>query len=52
GQVNGLHNEYGRLLLKERKWANYEQTLSILRAKVEGLESKRERLKASEIQVL
>ncbi|GKF87159.1 hypothetical protein Tco_0258036, partial [Tanacetum coccineum] len=52
GQVNGLHNEYGKLLLKESKWANYEQTLSILRAKVEGLESERERLKASEIQVL
>ncbi|GJR70127.1 hypothetical protein Tco_0016192 [Tanacetum coccineum] len=33
GQVNGLHNEYGRLLLEERKWANYEQTLSILHAK-------------------
>ncbi|GKC67416.1 hypothetical protein Tco_1100014 [Tanacetum coccineum] len=42
GQVNGLHNEYGRLLLEERKWANYEQTLSILHAKVEGLESKKE----------
>ncbi|GJR76063.1 hypothetical protein Tco_0088428, partial [Tanacetum coccineum] len=27
GQVNGLHNEYGRLLLEERKWANYEQTI-------------------------
>ncbi|GJZ04098.1 hypothetical protein Tco_0537373 [Tanacetum coccineum] len=35
-----------------RQAANYEQTLSILRAKVEGLESERERLKASEIQVL
>ncbi|GKC13952.1 hypothetical protein Tco_1010734, partial [Tanacetum coccineum] len=52
GQVNGLHNEYGMLLLKERKLANYEQTLSILYAKVKGLESERERLKAFEIQVL
>ncbi|GJS98561.1 hypothetical protein Tco_0819731 [Tanacetum coccineum] len=51
GQVNGLHNEYDMLLLKERKWASYEQTLSILHAKVECLESERERLKASEIQV-
>nr|GEY83068.1 hypothetical protein [Tanacetum cinerariifolium] len=51
-QVNGLHYEYGRLLLEERKWANYEQTLSLLRAKVEGLKSEREILKASEIQVL
>ncbi|GJR68599.1 hypothetical protein Tco_0014664, partial [Tanacetum coccineum] len=33
GQVNGIHNEYGRLLLAERKWANYEQTLSLIRAK-------------------
>ncbi|GKC05859.1 hypothetical protein Tco_0997469 [Tanacetum coccineum] len=32
--------------------AKYEQTLSILHAKVEGLESERERLKASKIQVL
>ncbi|GKA40463.1 reverse transcriptase domain-containing protein [Tanacetum coccineum] len=52
GHVNGLHNEYGRLLLKKRKWANYEQTLSILHAKFEGHEFERERLKASEIQVL
>ncbi|GKB07084.1 hypothetical protein Tco_0835317 [Tanacetum coccineum] len=50
--VNGLHNEYGRLLLEKRKCANYEQTLSILHAKVEGFEFERERLKASEIQVL
>ncbi|GKC92814.1 hypothetical protein Tco_1158256 [Tanacetum coccineum] len=33
GQVNGLHNEYGRLLLEERKWAIYQQTLSLLRGK-------------------
>ncbi|GKA71830.1 hypothetical protein Tco_0778046 [Tanacetum coccineum] len=52
GQVNGLHNEYGRILLEKRKCSNYEQTLSILHAKVEGLEFERERLKASEIQVL
>ncbi|GJS63476.1 hypothetical protein Tco_0678040 [Tanacetum coccineum] len=52
GQVNGLHNKYGKLLVEKRKWANYEQTLSLLRAKIEGFESERERLKASEIQVL
>ncbi|GKD88785.1 hypothetical protein Tco_1364292 [Tanacetum coccineum] len=33
--VNGLHNEYSRLILEEKKWINYEQTLSTLRAKVE-----------------
>ncbi|GKA79608.1 retrovirus-related pol polyprotein from transposon TNT 1-94 [Tanacetum coccineum] len=27
GQVNRLHNEYSRLILKEKKWVNYEQTL-------------------------
>nr|GEW28384.1 hypothetical protein [Tanacetum cinerariifolium] len=35
-----------------RKYANYEQTLSLLRVKVKGLESKRDRLKAFEIQML
>nr|GEX35709.1 hypothetical protein [Tanacetum cinerariifolium] len=30
GQVNGLHNEYGRLLIEERKWANYGQTLRLI----------------------
>nr|GEZ86191.1 hypothetical protein [Tanacetum cinerariifolium] len=52
GQVNGLHNEYSRFVLEEKKWVNYEQTLSFLRAKVEGLESERERLKTSKIQLL
>ncbi|GJS30556.1 hypothetical protein Tco_0491176 [Tanacetum coccineum] len=52
GQVSGLHNEYSRLVLEEKKWVNYEQTLSIIHAKVEGLESKRERLKNSETQLL
>ncbi|GJW25339.1 hypothetical protein Tco_0039150 [Tanacetum coccineum] len=52
GQVNGLHNEYRRLVLEEKKWVNYEQTLSILRAKFEGLESEREKLKVSEVQLL
>ncbi|GKC80280.1 hypothetical protein Tco_1131054, partial [Tanacetum coccineum] len=51
-QVSGLHNEYSRLVLEEKKWVNYEQTLSIIHAKVEGLESKRERLKNSETQLL
>nr|GEW30356.1 hypothetical protein [Tanacetum cinerariifolium] len=40
------------LLLKERMWYNYEQTLSLIRAKIDGLEFERERLKASEIQLL
>ncbi|GJT92530.1 reverse transcriptase domain-containing protein [Tanacetum coccineum] len=52
GQVDGLHSEYRRLVLKEKKWVNYEQTLSILRTKFEGLESEKERLKASETQLL
>nr|GEX35034.1 hypothetical protein [Tanacetum cinerariifolium] len=43
-----LHDEYSRLVLEEKKWVDYEQTLAILRSKVEGLESKRERLKKSE----
>ncbi|GKA28503.1 hypothetical protein Tco_0714748 [Tanacetum coccineum] len=52
GQVDGLHSEYGRLILEEKKWINYEHTLSSLRAKIEGIESERERLKSSEIQLL
>ncbi|GJZ94647.1 hypothetical protein Tco_0666850 [Tanacetum coccineum] len=36
----------------KRDKANYEQPLSLLPTKVEGLESERERLKASEIQML
>ncbi|GJZ36422.1 hypothetical protein Tco_0582613 [Tanacetum coccineum] len=51
-QVNGLHSEYSRLILEEKKWINYKQTLSTLRAKVKGLTSKGKRLKASEIQLL
>ncbi|GJY85547.1 hypothetical protein Tco_0499573 [Tanacetum coccineum] len=31
--VNGLHNEYNRLVLEEKKWVNYEQTLSTLYAR-------------------
>ncbi|GJT16767.1 hypothetical protein Tco_0875473 [Tanacetum coccineum] len=27
GQVSGLHNEYSRLVLEQKKWVNYEQTL-------------------------
>nr|GEU78225.1 hypothetical protein [Tanacetum cinerariifolium] len=45
GQVNSLHNEYIRLVLKENKWVNYEQTMSTLHARVKDLESKREKLK-------
>ncbi|GJS50726.1 hypothetical protein Tco_0624088 [Tanacetum coccineum] len=52
GQVDGLHNEYNMLILEEKKWACYEQILSSLRAKIEGIESERERLKSSEIKLL
>ncbi|GJX73664.1 hypothetical protein Tco_0312259 [Tanacetum coccineum] len=51
-QVDRLHGEYSRLVLEEKKWVNYEQTLSILRSKVEGLENERERLKSSKTQLL
>ncbi|GKG27409.1 hypothetical protein Tco_0403112, partial [Tanacetum coccineum] len=42
GQVHGLHNEYNRLVLKEKKWVNYEQNLSTFHARVKDLESERE----------
>ncbi|GJZ63335.1 hypothetical protein Tco_0619756 [Tanacetum coccineum] len=51
-RVNGLHTEYSRLILEEKKWINYEQTLSTLRARVEGLKSKGKSLRASDIQLL
>ncbi|GKD50282.1 hypothetical protein Tco_1279258 [Tanacetum coccineum] len=51
-QVDRLHGEYSILILEEKKWVNYEQTLAILRSKVEGLEAERERLKKSETQLL
>ncbi|GJW46184.1 hypothetical protein Tco_0077830 [Tanacetum coccineum] len=47
--VNGLHSEYSKLILEKKKWINYEQTLSTLRAKVEGLGSKGKILEASKI---
>nr|GEX65969.1 hypothetical protein [Tanacetum cinerariifolium] len=50
--VNGLHSEYSRLILEEKKWINYEQALFTLRAKVKGLRSKGKRLKAFEIWLL
>ncbi|GKC59531.1 hypothetical protein Tco_1087129 [Tanacetum coccineum] len=50
--IDRLHSEYSRLVLEENKWVNYEQTMSILRSKFEGLESERERLKSSETQLL
>ncbi|GJX78878.1 hypothetical protein Tco_0327027 [Tanacetum coccineum] len=40
------------LVLKEKKWVNYEQTLVILRSKVKGLESEREKLKSSKTELL
>nr|GEY26449.1 hypothetical protein [Tanacetum cinerariifolium] len=52
GQVDRLHGEYSRLIFEEKKWVNYEQTLAILRSKVKGLESERERLKKSKTQLL
>ncbi|GKD37624.1 hypothetical protein Tco_1257831 [Tanacetum coccineum] len=39
GQVKGFHNEYNRLVLEEKKLANYEQTLSTLRVRVKDLEA-------------
>ncbi|GJT71861.1 hypothetical protein Tco_1031147 [Tanacetum coccineum] len=36
GQVDKLHSEYSRLFLEEKKWVNYEQTLSVLRLKIEA----------------
>ncbi|GKA75861.1 hypothetical protein Tco_0782239 [Tanacetum coccineum] len=48
-RVNGLYSEYSWLIHEENKWINYEQTLSTLRAKVEGLRSEGKRLKAFEI---
>ncbi|GJS13727.1 putative ribonuclease H-like domain-containing protein [Tanacetum coccineum] len=51
-QVERLHVEYRRLVLEEKKWVNYEQTLASLRSKVEGLEAERERLEKSEVQLL
>nr|GEV78694.1 hypothetical protein [Tanacetum cinerariifolium] len=38
--------------LRGEKWVDYEQTLSSLWAKIKGIESERERLKSSEIQLL
>ncbi|GJS88574.1 hypothetical protein Tco_0771210 [Tanacetum coccineum] len=52
GQVDGLHSEYSRLILEEKKWVDYEQTRSSLREKIEGIESEKERLKSSKIQFL
>ncbi|GKB21879.1 hypothetical protein Tco_0855802 [Tanacetum coccineum] len=52
GQVDGLHSEYGRIILEDKIWVNYEHTLSSLQAKIKDIESKRERLKSSEIQLL
>ncbi|GJX52141.1 hypothetical protein Tco_0280510, partial [Tanacetum coccineum] len=50
-KLDGLHSEYSRIILEEKKWVGYEQTLTSLRAKIEGIESERERLKSSEIQL-
>nr|GEY41750.1 hypothetical protein [Tanacetum cinerariifolium] len=52
GQVDGLHGEYSRLILEERKWVNYEQTLSSLQAKIKDIESEREKLNSSKTQLL
>ncbi|GJW23459.1 hypothetical protein Tco_0034081 [Tanacetum coccineum] len=52
GRVNGLHSECTRLVIEEKKWINYDQTLYALQSKIKGLESERERLKLSEIQLL
>ncbi|GJW24906.1 hypothetical protein Tco_0038717 [Tanacetum coccineum] len=52
GKVYKLYGEYSRLVLKEKKWVNYEQILSILHSKVKGLEVERERLKKFGTQLL
>nr|GFB09855.1 hypothetical protein [Tanacetum cinerariifolium] len=52
GQVDKIYGEYSRLVLEQKKWVTYEQALSILYSKFKGLESKRERLKNSETQLL
>ncbi|GJU88486.1 hypothetical protein Tco_1300909 [Tanacetum coccineum] len=52
GQVDKLYSEYCKLILEEKKWVNYEQTLSVLRIKVEGLESEREWLNSSVVHLL
>ncbi|GJY16260.1 hypothetical protein Tco_0386682 [Tanacetum coccineum] len=46
-QVERLHGEYSRIVLEEKKWVNYEQTLASLRSKVEG--AKRSRLEESKV---
>ncbi|GKC70197.1 hypothetical protein Tco_1116080 [Tanacetum coccineum] len=52
GKVYKLYGEYSRLVLKDKKWVNYEQILSILHSKVKGLEVERERLKKFGTQLL
>ncbi|GJY32324.1 hypothetical protein Tco_0415819 [Tanacetum coccineum] len=52
GCVDGLYGECTQLALEEKKWVNYDQTLSAFQSKIEGLESERERLKLSEIQLM
>ncbi|GKB43199.1 hypothetical protein Tco_0888141 [Tanacetum coccineum] len=52
GQVDGLYGEYSRLILEEKKWVDYEQTLSSLRVKIKGIKFEKERLKSSKIQLL
>nr|GFB68545.1 hypothetical protein [Tanacetum cinerariifolium] len=52
GHVDGLHSECTRLVLKEKKWINYDQTFFVLQSKIEGLELEKERLKLFEIQLL
>nr|GEV57143.1 hypothetical protein [Tanacetum cinerariifolium] len=51
-KVKKIYGEYSRLVIEEKKSVNYEQTLSILRSKFEGLKSERERLKSSKPQLL
>nr|GEW88234.1 reverse transcriptase domain-containing protein [Tanacetum cinerariifolium] len=43
GRVDGLYNECTQLVLEEKKWINYDQTLFSLQSKIEGLKSERER---------
>ncbi|GJX48979.1 hypothetical protein Tco_0275824 [Tanacetum coccineum] len=42
GQVSKLHDEYSSLVLEEKKWVNYDQTLAILHFKeIDGLKQDR-----------
>ncbi|GJX60719.1 hypothetical protein Tco_0292109 [Tanacetum coccineum] len=51
-EVERMQGEYSRLVLEEKKWVNYTQTLSALQSKMSELERERERLQKSEAQLM